>query len=75
MSRPPAFLLIKETGGDGILRKRLECERRDELNCVSRHDDENVTALFHEKARELRGFVSGNRTRHAEDNCFSVSYF
>ena len=35
MSRPPVFLFIKEARRDGILRKSLKSQRRNEFNRVA----------------------------------------
>ena len=74
VTRPPVFFFVVETGRDRILRERLQRQRRDELRRVLRHDDENFVPLFHEQAGELRRFVGGDRTGHAEhDDTFSLS--
>jgi len=58
MSGPPVFFFVEEAGADGILRKRLERERRDEFDGVASHHNENIVTLFHEQTRQLRGFVA-----------------
>ena len=70
VARPPVFFLVEETRRDWILRERLQRERRDEFNRVARHHDKNVMTLFHEQARQFRGFVGCDRTGHAEHDTF-----
>src|SRR3954453_13019139 len=70
----PIFFLVIEARHHGILRERLQGEWRDELRCILRHDDENIMTLLEEEARELRGFVGGDRAGHAEDNGFPRAY-
>ena len=68
MAGTPIFFFIVEARHHGILGKRLQRQWRDELGRVLGHHGKNFVTLFYEKARQLRGFVSGDRSRYAEDD-------
>lgn len=73
--RSPAFALVEDAGENGILGKRLERERRDELLRAVGHDDENFVSAFAKLADEIGGFIRGDGTGDADDDTFGILHF
>ncbi len=69
MAGAPVFFFVEETGHHRVFGKRLQSERRDELGCVVRHHGKNLVTLLHQQTSKLSGFVSGDRTGDAKDDC------
>ena len=56
-------------------RHRLKRHRRDELAGPGRHDDLDLGALFYQPPDQIRAFVGGDATRHAQHDAFTVHHF
>ena len=57
---------VEDIGYDGAMRDALECEGREELAGVGRHDDIDERARLRELAGEVDGFVTGDAAGYAE---------